>query len=29
MIIGAIEKQPAETDVCGIDFTDRLGVGRK
>jgi len=27
MIIGAIDKQPAETDVCGIDFKDRLGVG--
>jgi len=27
MIIGAIEKQPTETDICGVEFKDRLGVG--
>ena len=27
MILGTIEKQPAETDICGIDFAARLGVG--
>jgi hypothetical protein len=27
MILGTIEKQPAETDVCGIDFALRLGQG--
>ena len=27
MIIGTVEKQPAETDICGVEFNLRLGVG--
>jgi len=27
MIIGAVEKQPSENFIIGIDFKDRLGVG--
>lgn len=26
MILGTISKQPAETDICGIDFSLRLGL---